>query len=254
MIFPEQSIVRASRWCYSGVWRFVTRGLRVPDLPPELSGAQDADIRSFRPADGFLRYLKFHFWIWFVIIDTVLFIGWIILLISSLWIGLLLTIPIWAIMLLPDIVAYVAIHLRFDTTWYVFSDRSLRIRRGIWEIHETTITYENIQNVSIRQGPLQRYFGIADVVVETAGGGGTAGKGEHATASGHLGMVEGISNADEIRKMIVAKWQSSTGSGLGDEPEQVHLPSSNNRPSASVLLQQAELLEEIRDLTLKLTG
>jgi uncharacterized membrane protein YdbT with pleckstrin-like domain len=43
--------------------------------------------------------------------------------------------------------AYIAIHLRYDTTWYVHGDRSLRIRRGIWVIHETTLTFENIQNV-----------------------------------------------------------------------------------------------------------
>ena len=65
-----------------------------------------------------------------------------------------------------------AMHLRYDTTWYVLTNRSLRIRRGIWMIHETTITYENVQNVSVNQGPLQRIFGIADVLVQTAGGGG----------------------------------------------------------------------------------
>ena len=67
--------------------------------------------------------------------------------------------------------ADIAIHLRYDTTWYVLSDRSMRIRCGILNIYETTITYENIQNVSIHQGPLQRYDGFSDVHVETAGGG-----------------------------------------------------------------------------------
>ena len=66
-------------------------------------------------------------------------------------------------MFLPDVFAYVGIHLRYDTTWYVLTDRSLRIRRGILTIHETTISFENVQNVEVRQGPLQRYFGIADV-------------------------------------------------------------------------------------------
>ena len=63
---------------------------------------------------------------------------------------------------------YVALHLRYDTTWYVVTDRSLRIRRGIWVIEETTITFENVQNVSITQGPLERAFGIATLVVDTA--------------------------------------------------------------------------------------
>ena len=48
-----------------------------------------------------------------------------------------------------------------------------RIRRGIWIIHETTITFENVQNVVVQQGPLQRWYGIANVLIETAGGGGS---------------------------------------------------------------------------------
>ena len=80
------------------------------------------------------------------------------------WLGALLALPAAAVAILPDIVAYVAIHLRYDTTWYVIGRRSLRIRRGIWIINETTITFENVQNIHITQGPLQRYFGIADLV------------------------------------------------------------------------------------------
>ena len=70
---------------------------------------------------------------------------------------------------LPDILAYIAIHLRYDTMWYVMTDRSLRCRRGIWVIFEHTITFENVQNVHVRRGPVQYFFGISTVVVETAG-------------------------------------------------------------------------------------
>ena len=74
-----------------------------------------------------------------------------------------------------------ALHLRFDTTWYVMTERSLRIRRGIWVIREMTITFENVQNVKVQQGPLQRFFGISSLVVETAGGGSAEpGKGHAA--------------------------------------------------------------------------
>ncbi len=80
---------------------------------------------------------------------------------------------------------------------YVLSDRTLRIRRGIWIINEVTITYENIQNVSVRQGPLQRYYGISDLVVQTAGGGGAGPHGEQNLGS-HLGLLEGIDNAEDV--------------------------------------------------------
>ena len=51
---------------------------------------------------------------------------------------------------------------------------------------ETTITFENIQNVTVQQGPLQRLFGIADVRVDTAGGGGG---GPHSQHGGGASMV-----------------------------------------------------------------
>ena len=135
----------------------------------------------YAPSEGYLRYLKLYFWIGLAAIDIALTIAWLVLLIMLPLIGIIVAPVAWAIIILPDIVAYIAIHLRYDTTWYVLSDRSMRIRRGIWTIHETSITYENIQNVSVKQGPVQRYFGIADVMVETAGGGGAAQGGEGST-------------------------------------------------------------------------
>lgn len=246
MIIPEDAILQASRWCYSGVWSIITTWFKVPSEPPRLQGADDDEIRSFRPAEGFLRYLKFFFWIGLVLFDGLLFALWILLLVSAPLIGVLLTLPIWFIMIVPDIVAYIAIHLRYDTTWYVLSDRSMRIRRGIWIIHETTITYDNIQNISIRQGPLQRYFGISDVLVETAGGGATTGKGEGASVLGHSGLLEGIGNAEDVRSLLMSKWRKSKSAGLGDEHPVETSVAGGFRSEDLVLL------EEIRDLAITL--
>lgn len=253
MIIPEKAILRASQWCYAGVWSVVTNWFHVPERPPHLGGADDVNIRSFRPAEGFLRYLKFFFWIGLAALDSVLFILWIVLLVAIPWLGIVLAIPIWAIIIVPDIVAYIAIHLRYDTTWYVLSDRSMRIRRGIWIIHETTITYDNIQNVSVRQGPVQRYFGISNVLVETAGGGAMAGHGEGASVVGHAGLLEGIANAQEVRNLILDKWQASKSTGLGDESA-AELQSLKTSPVGGFTPRQLELLESIRDLAVRLSA
>jgi membrane protein YdbS with pleckstrin-like domain len=94
----------------------------------------------------------------------------------------------------------------------------MRIRRGIWQIHETTITFENIQNVTVNSGPLERFFGIANVIVDTAGGGmhGKDGEGKKA-ADFHQGVIEGIDNAEEIRNLILNRVRRSRSAGLGDE-------------------------------------
>ncbi len=246
MILPHRTVLPVCQWCYRGIWGVITTYLSVPKDPPALKGADDQSTRAFRPAEGFLRHLKFYFWFFLLVVDGSLFILWIILLYNApLWINVLLTPVIWVVMILPDIVAYIAIHLRYDSTWYVLSDRSMRIRRGIWIIHETTITYDNIQNVSVSQGPLQRYFGISDVKVETAGGGGgTPGHG----GAGHQGLLEGVDCAAELRELIMVKWQQSKSRGLGDEePEPEHL-----RIQAVLGKDHLDLLGEIRDLSVAL--
>ena len=255
----DNAFLRASAWCYSGVWSVLTLLLCVPQGPPSPSGANDRQVHSFRPADGYLRYLKFIFWIGLLLVDVALVIGWFALLFVSPLIGLLLSPLWWAVIIVPDIVAYIAIHLRYDTTWYVLSDRSMRLRRGIVSIHETTITYENIQNVSVRQGPLQRFFGISDVLVETAGGGGSGRThgGHGSGAVGHQGLLEGVDNAAEVRDLIIAKWRAAKSAGIGDEPTRhLHSPAIPTLTSGlpvGFTPQSQAVLQEIRDLAVTLS-
>jgi membrane protein YdbS with pleckstrin-like domain len=230
---------QASAWVYRGIWGVLTRWFRVPFGPPPPAGPVDKDSRSFRPSNGFLRYLKLKCWLVLAVVDAAVFAGWMALFVARPRIGLWLLPVAVTLAVVPGILAYVAIHLRYDTTWYVFTSRSLRIRRGIWIIHETTITFENIQNVLVNSGPIERYLGIANVTVDTAGGGGS-GKDEkgHKTTNYHQGLIEGIDNADEIRTHILTRVRHSHSAGLGDE----------HRTNAGWSPAQVALLREIRDL------
>lgn len=256
MVIPEQAVLRASRWCYQGIWAVLTRWMLVPQEPPHIRGADDQNVRSFRPSEGFLRYLKLFFWIGLVVMDGLLLFAWVAITVWNPVIGLLVTPLALALIILPDVLVYIAIHLRYDTTWYVLSDRSMRIRRGIWVIHETTITYDNIQNVSVRQGPVQRLFSIANVIVETAGGGTSAGHGDGSTVAGHHGLLEGVDNAEEVRNLILAKWRKSTCAGLGDEISPRMLAQGNrmNQVAEGFSVKEISVLEQIRDLAVKLAS
>lgn len=242
-------VLRASQWCYQGVWAGVTRWLRVPEHPPTLPTSAASDIRSFRPSQAYLDYQKFFFWIGLAAIDIVLTALWIILTIAFPLAGILITPLALAVIVLPDIVAYIAIHLRYDTTWYVLSDRSLRIRRGIWRICETTITFENIQNIHLSQGPLQRHFGYANLVVETAGGGAVHGPHGQQGTNTHIGILEGLDNATQVRDLILERLKKCRSAGLGDERNFAH-PQSLQTSNLQVI--DLDLLREIRDLTSKL--
>lgn len=54
---------------------------------------------------------------------------------------------------------------------YLELDDELLLRRGILFRHQVAVPYGRIQYVDIRQGPLQRAFGLTHIVITTAGGG-----------------------------------------------------------------------------------
>jgi membrane protein YdbS with pleckstrin-like domain len=247
---------RAARWMYRGIWAILVDWFCVPDRPPSIPVRGGDLLDCFQPAPGFLRYLKFYFWLVLLAIDIPLTLGWLGLLVTVWWLGLLLAPVAWFIIVAPDILAFIAIHLRYDTTWYVMTDRSLRLRRGIWIIREVTVTFENVQNILVHQGPVQRLFGISDLVVLTAGGGMvTQGEGGHTEGTGHAGIVEGISTAKaiELRERILQKLRTSPTAGLGDE--RVSGGTGHRLPPDTVWSPaQLELLREIRDAARALEG
>lgn len=235
----NQSTQQATAWIYEGLWKVLVDLFNVPREAPNTPPAA-GQVHALKPDPAFLRYLKVKFWIALAIIDVVIIGLWLAVLIAEPVIGLVIAPLAWGIAIIPDILAYVALHLRWDTTWYIITDRSVRIRRGVWLIRESTVTFENVQNVEVRQGPLQRYYGIADVHIQTAGGGGVGPHG--APTSGHHGLLEGVANAQELRELILARAQRSRSAGLGDEHEHVGPPAGALGPSHLAVLRQ------IRDL------
>lgn len=210
---------KAGAWVYRGIWSVLVRWFRVPDRPPSLPVATDERIDSFQPIIGFRDYLKLWCVITLVIIGLAACVLWIVVTIWEWWVGLLiLPVGVLAFAAIGSL-ALMAVYLRYDTTWYVMTDRSLRIRRGIWVIHEMTITFENVQNVKLHSGPVQRAFGFSNLVVETAGG-GAGEKQKHGFAIANKGVIEGIANAEALRDRILARLQASRGAGLGDEDDE----------------------------------
>lgn len=232
---------------YRGVWAVLAGLFKVPHQPPTLLALGGEEIDSFRPARGFLDYLRFHFWVVLALVDGGLLVLWMTLLARSPLAGLSTAPLFFLLIVVPDVVAWIAVQLRYDTTWYVMSGRSVRIRRGIWVIRETTATFENVQNVELKQGPLQRYFGIADLVIQTAGGGGA--KDEKGETNPHLALIEGVSDAERIRDVIMTKVRRSRRSGLGDE----HDDDAHHAPSGWSA-EHVEVLRAIRDEVRGLAG
>ena len=135
---------------------------------------------------------------------------------------------------------FLAIKWAYELRWYIVTDRSLRIRRGVWNVEELTMTFANIQEIRVQSGPVQRLLGLADVEVHAAGGGASVGK--HGEEKSHKAVFEGVDNASEIRDLIVERLREYRELGLGGKGNQL-----NNAPiesSAAILPGLLEVREE----------
>lgn len=135
------------------------------------------------------------------------------------------------------------LRIDIDQRWYLVSDRSLRIREGIIHLKEKTMTFANIQNVRIEQGPLQRMLGIADVQVRTAGGGGKASnEEEHGGGKDmHIGYFRGVADAGAIRDAVLERLRKHADSGLGDPDDASEHPDSLMEAARALAVEAAAL-------------
>lgn len=152
---------------------------------------------------------------------------------------------------------YAIRRLDFEMRWYVVTDRSLRIRTGVWQVQELTMSFANLQQVVVSQGPVQRLLGLADVHVQSAGGGSgaSAGQAHGAGDSLHTAVFHSVENATEIRDLILERLRIFRATGLGDPDEHHSVPASASAtaavvstPSADTVAAARELLHEARAL------
>ena len=136
--------------------------------------------------------------------------------------------------------------LDYELRWYVVTDRSLRIRSGLWKVEELTMSFVNLQQVTVSQGPLQRLLGLADLRVQSAGGGGANESHSGHDNALHTGVFRGVENAVEIRDLVLNRLRHFRESGLGDPDEFQRGPDSTHNPDAVAAAR--ELLAETRRL------
>lgn len=145
-------------------------------------------------------------------------------------------------------ITYAAVRLDYELRWYIVTDRSLRIRSGLWTVQEITMSFANLQQVVISQGPLQWLLGISDVRVESAGGGGLGSAEQTRTRSMHAGVFHGVENAAQVRDLIFDRLRHYRETGVGDPDEVEQKPDAAEMRSATVAVAAGGVLEASRDL------
>ena len=229
-------------------WRaHVARFLRVPHEPSPPPGSPP---RVFRASRNYftLRVLGWIFTRFPAIIGllwALYFIQWV----SStsaprqvIWILRAFEVFGWSAFLFQLVFGWAIVRLDYELRWYMLSDRAIRIREGIVNVREKTIALANVQNIAVRQGPLQRMLGIADVEVKTAGGGGSASEMERKKHAGrepmHVAYFRGVDNAEQIRDLVREGVRVQRNTGLGD-PEESQL---DEHGAVAELLREARAL------------
>lgn len=129
-------------------------------------------------------------------------------------------------------VALVVLRLDWELRDYLIGSRSLRLREGAFIQRELTLSYANVQNVEVTQGPLERLFGFKSLRVSTAGG--SRGKPGERGAPSHEARFVGLEDAEAVRDLVLGALRQQRDAGLGD-------------PSHEPPRTRNQLLEEIRD-------
>lgn len=228
--------------------------LRLMRVPPEPATPPGEGTRVFRAGRNYFRY-KLVVWL---VAQLAAVAG----LLFAFWFAANIRIPgvpekiMFAIEVLGAIgfvaqlpFSLLVTVLDFEMRWYIVTDRSLRIREGITSVHEKTMTFANIQNIVVRQGPLQRLLGIADVEVRNAGG-GSGDEHQHKQGAGdpvHVGYFRGVDDADAIRDLLLEGVRKQRDAGLGDPDDMAHAGTALQGDD-DLDLAAATLLEEARAL------
>lgn len=200
--------------------RFVARLLRTPSDPPRVPAGAYRSAEVVRASPRYLRYQLLGVYCGVALECVVLTIAVASALAAGKPVALLVIAPVALGLGLLLFVNAFAVRIDYALRHYVITDRSLRVREGAWTVTEMTLTYANVQNVRIEQGPIQRLFRISDLVVDTAGG-GSAAHGHGRAGAGHRVTLAGLEDAAAVRDRVLAYVkQYGRTSGLGDLDEE----------------------------------
>jgi membrane protein YdbS with pleckstrin-like domain len=232
------------------------RLLRIPHdpLPPP---GDESTARVFRAAPA---YFKYRLVLWSIGTAASLLFATLILGSASFALVVDRNVPtpvraiattifslIMLFLLLRALFSLAVLRLEYEKRWYIVTDRSLRVREGVISVREMTVTFANIQNVAVMQGPIQRVLGLADLQVETAGGGSANTNQKQIGPNLHVAWFRGIDNAEEVKVLIHDRLRKLKDAGLGDHDDHAS-PHAAATPPPGWLEALRAVLEEARAL------
>ena len=117
---------------------------------------------------------------------------------------------------------------RYHTMRYRFDEEGIHMKWGIIFRHEIMLNYSRIQDIHLQSNIVERWLGLARIVVQTASGSSSTDM-----------TLEGIPGHEAVRDFLYSRMRGAR-----------HLPDSPqvSDPAAQALLEVAAELRQIRDL------
>jgi membrane protein YdbS with pleckstrin-like domain len=213
--------------------------MESPHLP---EGA--TEVRHLKPALSYLRYRYVGVLLAALVKTWVLGVFAVLAIAKLGLLGLLVAVPLALLLLFLVGLTAVATRLDWELRDYLIGDRSLRVRQGALLQREVTLSFANVQNVEVTQGPLERLFGFKSLKVTTAGGSHNPYKKE--MWNSHEAILAGLTNAEAIREIVMEALRRRGDAGLGDTDDARHAVAP--APAALAPGRLAEVLEAAREL------
>ena len=153
---------------------------------------------------------------------------------SSLWTYYLLTAliipPLFPILVLP-------LYFRYHTLRYKFTNEGISMSWGILFRRETIINYARIQDIHLRSNLVERWLGLARVLIQTASG-----------SSGAEMTLEGLREFEAVRDFLYSKMR-----GVKDPARaQTSAPTAGGTSDAELAAALREVAHELRETRLAL--
>jgi len=139
--------------------------------------------------------------------------------------------PLFPIIVLP-------LWFRYQTMRYKFTDEGISMRWGILFRREIIINYARIQDIHIRSNIVERWLGLAKVLVQTASG-----------SSGAEMTIEGLQEFEAVRDFLYSKMR-----GVKDH---THAPAAQPAATghdADLAAALREVARELRETRLALAA
>lgn len=132
-------------------------------------------------------------------------------------------------------IAAVVLRFKFQTLRYRFTDEGISMSWGILFRRETIINYARIQDIHLRSNLIERWLGLARILVQTASGN-----------AGAEMTIEGVKEFEAVRDFLYARMR---GVGEPSRPAPAGAVHGAEAPDlAAALLEVARELRETREL------